>query len=51
MATMIFCRRFTQYLMTRYRSKEIDYTTHDYEESLYNYITEQIQMDQQTSIP
>lgn len=36
-------------VIIRYRSKEIDYTTQEYEETIYNYVVPQIQLDQQTS--
>lgn len=35
-------------VIIRYRSKEIDYTTQEYEETIYSYVVPQIQLDQQT---
>lgn len=35
-------------VIIRYRSKEIDYTTQEYEETIYSYVAPQIQLDQQT---
>lgn len=35
-------------VIIRYRSKEIDYTTQEYEETIYSYVAPQIQIDQQT---
>lgn len=35
-------------MIISYRSKEIDYTTQEYEETIYSYVAPQIQLDQQT---
>ena len=37
-------------MINRYRSNDIDYTTQEYEEMLYNHIISQIQIDQQQGI-
>ena len=47
--SLIFCIITFEDVINRYRSKEIDYTTHNYEEMIYSYVIPQILKDQQFS--